>query len=121
MAEQVLRGDRGPQTALLSRCGALSARRRPGQGRPAGAAARPGFARSWTRPPARTGWQLGGKAAGRGPAAASAGIVGWAAGPGVAFPKSWCWGCEPAALVSESFPRFPPGLLALAARRASAW
>src|SRR5262249_61096156 len=50
-----------PRTALLSRCGALSARRRPGQGRLAGAAARPVFARSWTRLPARAGWQLRGK------------------------------------------------------------
>ena len=41
--------------------------------------------------------------------------LGWAAGrrvvagPGVACPKSWCSGCEPAALESESFPGCPPG------------
>ena len=45
------------------------------------------------------------------------------AGPGVAWPKSRCAGCEPAALESESFPGCPPGplvLAAAAARRASA-
>ena len=31
------------------------------------------------------------------------------AGPGVACPKSRCWGCEPVALESESSPRCPPG------------
>src|SRR5215472_8328215 len=36
---------------------ALSSHGRPRRGRPAGAAARPGCARSWTRPPARTRWQ----------------------------------------------------------------
>ncbi len=42
---------RGPPFPLR----ALSARARPGRGRPAGAAARPGCARSLTRAPARTG------------------------------------------------------------------
>ena len=45
-------------------------------------------------------------------------------GPGVAWPKSRCSGCEPAALATESFPGCPPGpsvLAAAAARRASAW
>ena len=43
-------------------------------------------------------------------------------GPGVASPKSWRAGCEPAALESESFPGCPPGpsALAAAAWRASA-
>ena len=36
-------------------------------------------------------------------------------GPGVAWPKSRCLGCEPAALATESFPRCPPGPLAWAA------
>ena len=31
------------------------------------------------------------------------------AGPGVAWPKSRCSGCEPAALATESFPGCPPG------------
>jgi hypothetical protein len=31
------------------------------------------------------------------------------AGPGVAWPKSWRSGCEPAALATESFPACPPG------------
>src|SRR5215470_20365241 len=47
-----------------------------------------------------------------------------ARGPGVAWPKSRCLGCEPAALATESFPGCPPGPLPLAApaaRRASAW
>ena len=45
------------------------------------------------------------------------------AGPGVACPKSWCAGCEPAALETESFPDCPPGPFAsvTAAWRASAW
>jgi hypothetical protein len=45
------------------------------------------------------------------------------AGPGVACPKSWCAGCEPAALDAESFPGCPPGPVtdASAAWRASAW
>jgi hypothetical protein len=30
-------------------------------------------------------------------------------GPGVAWPKSWRSGCEPAALATESFPGCPPG------------
>src|ERR1035438_7776131 len=45
-------------------------------------------------------------------------------GSGVACPKSWRWGCEPAALESESFPGCPPGPFAAAvavACRASAW
>src|SRR4029077_8263238 len=44
-------------------------------------------------------------------------------GPGVACPKSWRAGCEPAALDAESFPGCPPGPLARAAAawRASAW
>src|SRR5690348_13142091 len=45
-------------------------------------------------------------------------------GPGVAWPKSWRPGCEPAALATESFPVCPPGPLTLAAtagRRVSAW
>ena len=54
-----------------------------------------------------------------GPAVVAARIV--VAGPGVACPKSWSAGCEPAALESESFPGCPPGPAAcgaLAARRA---
>jgi hypothetical protein len=45
------------------------------------------------------------------------------AGPGVACPKSWCAGCEPAALDAESFPGCPPGPVteASAACRAPAW
>src|SRR5690349_24534475 len=45
------------------------------------------------------------------------------AGPGVASPKSWRSGCEPAALATESFPACPPGpwVLAAAARAASAF
>ena len=41
----------------------------------------------------------------------------------MAGPKSWCSGCEPAALESESFPGCPPGpfALAVAAWRAPAW
>jgi len=39
----------------------LSARGRSRRGRPAGAAARLGCARSWTRPPARAGWQRRGE------------------------------------------------------------
>jgi len=39
-------------------------------------------------------------------------------GPGVAGPKSWRAGCEPAALDAESFPGCPPGPLA---RAAAAW
>jgi len=42
------------------------------------------------------------------------------AGPGVACPKCRWSGCEPAALDAEWFPGCPPGLLAVAARRASA-
>jgi len=38
-------------------------------------------------------------------------------GPGVAWPKSRCSGCEPAALAAEPFPVCPPGLFALAASR----
>src|ERR1039457_6949122 len=44
-------------------------------------------------------------------------------GPGVAWPKSRCAGCNPAALAAESFPGCPPGppvLAAAAARRAPA-
>src|SRR6266566_340279 len=43
------------------------------------------------------------------------------AGPGVACPKSWRSGCEPAALATETFPACPPGPWALraAARAAS--
>jgi hypothetical protein len=38
------------------------------------------------------------------------GVLGWGVtGPGVACPKSRCWGCEPVALESESLPRCPPG------------
>ena len=37
------------------------------------------------------------------------GVVGLVAGPGVAWPKSWRSGCEPAALATESFPACPPG------------
>ena len=47
--------------ALLFPLRGLSARGRPRRGRPAGAAARPGCARSWTRLPARAGWQRRGK------------------------------------------------------------
>jgi hypothetical protein len=54
---------------LLSRCGALPALWWPRRGRPAGAAARPGCARSWTRPLARTGWQRRGKGAASQPGA----------------------------------------------------
>src|SRR5215467_13450588 len=45
------------------------------------------------------------------------------AGPGVAWPKSWCSGCEPAALATESFPGCPPGPVALTAMalRVPAW
>ena len=45
------------------------------------------------------------------------------AGSGVACPKSWRAGCEPAALDAESFPGCPPGPVteASAACRASAW
>ena len=44
-------------------------------------------------------------------------------GPGVASPKSWRSGCEPATLETEPFPLCPPGptlalLLASATRRA---
>jgi hypothetical protein len=39
------------------------------------------------------------------------GIVRLVAGPGVAQPKSWCLGCEPAARAMESFPCCPPVLL----------
>jgi hypothetical protein len=44
-------------------------------------------------------------------------------GPGVACPKSWRAGCEPAALDAESFPGCPPGPLteACVAWRASSW
>src|ERR1700722_4880483 len=44
-------------------------------------------------------------------------------GPGVAWPKSWCSGCNPAALATESFPGCPPGSWALlmAARAASSF
>src|ERR1019366_9815975 len=45
-------------------------------------------------------------------------------GPGVAWPKSRCPGCEPAALAAESFPGCPPGPLSLAAAaapRAAPW
>jgi putative ABC transport system permease protein len=44
-------------------------------------------------------------------------------GPGVAWPKSRCSGCKPAALAAESFPGCPPGPSGLAAAgwRASAW
>jgi hypothetical protein len=45
-------------------------------------------------------------------------------GPGVAWPKSRCAGCEPAALATESFPVCPPGPFTLGAAvpcRASAW
>src|SRR5215472_13371713 len=45
---------------------ALSARSRPRRGRPAGAAARPGCARSWTQPLARARWQLRGNGSGGG-------------------------------------------------------
>ena len=37
-------------------------------------------------------------------------------GPGVAWPKSRCLGCEPAALATESFPVALPGSLACARR-----
>ena len=37
-------------------------------------------------------------------------------GPGVASPKSWRSGCEPAALESEPFPGSPPGPFARAWR-----
>src|SRR5205823_14066214 len=42
-------------------------------------------------------------------------------GPGVAWPKSRCSGCNPAALATESFPWCPPGPCSLlaAARAAS--
>jgi hypothetical protein len=39
-----------------------------------------------------------------------AGIGSVVPGPGVAWPKSRCLGCEPAALATESFPCCPPGL-----------
>src|SRR5262249_6233784 len=43
-------------------------------------------------------------------------------GPGVAWPKGRCSGCEPAAQATESFPVCPPGLFPLAAAPwASAW
>jgi len=32
-----------------------------------------------------------------------------AAGPGVACPKSWRWGCEPVTLETEPFPLCPLG------------
>ena len=57
----------------------LSARGRPRRGRPAGAAVRPGCARSLTRPPARTGWQRRGNGSSGGRRLVS--------GPGVADPK----------------------------------
>src|SRR5580693_6858299 len=44
----------------------LSARGRPRRGRPAGAAALPGCARSWTRLLARTRWQRRGKGSSKG-------------------------------------------------------
>ena len=40
------------------------------------------------------------------------------AGPGVAWPKSWRSGCEPAALATESFPACPPGPRAVRAASA---
>jgi SAM-dependent methyltransferase len=40
------------------------------------------------------------------------------AGPGVAWPKSWRSGCEPAALATESFPACPPGPWAVRAASA---
>ena len=43
------------------------------------------------------------------------------AGPGVAWPKSRCTGCEPAALATESFPGALPGRYPAAARAASAF
>jgi hypothetical protein len=50
-----------------------------------------------------------------------AAVVVWWRDPGVAFPKSRCPGCKPAALESEPFPGCPPGFPArAAARRASA-
>jgi hypothetical protein len=52
------------------------------------------------------------------------GVVGLLPGPGVAWPKSRCAGCEPAALATESFPVCPPGPFTLDAAvpcRASAW
>ena len=42
-------------------------------------------------------------------------------GPGVAWPKSRCSGCKPAALATEPFPGCPPGPRVLTARRASAF
>src|SRR5215471_8242730 len=72
-----------------------------------GGAARPGLARSLTRPSARTRWQRRGKGS-------RSGVCCWGrrlvAGLGVAYPKSRCWGCKPATLVSEPFPRCPPRL-----------
>src|SRR3984885_8162951 len=44
-------------------------------------------------------------------------VVGWWRDPGVACPKSRRLGCEPAALVAESFPCCPPGSSARAAAR----
>src|SRR5260370_28608699 len=41
------------------------------------------------------------------------GAVGWEPGPGAAWPKSRCLGCEPAALATESFPCCLFGGLAL--------
>jgi hypothetical protein len=38
-------------------------------------------------------------------------MAGWWQGPGVAWPKSRCLGCEPATRAVESFPCCPPGLL----------
>jgi hypothetical protein len=67
-------------------------------------------------------WVFPGIGFGGVPAVVAARIV--VPGPGVACPKSWSAGCEPAALESESFPGCPPGpaaCVALAARRASAW
>jgi SAM-dependent methyltransferase len=40
------------------------------------------------------------------------------AGPGVAWPKSWRSGCEPAALATETFPACPPGPWAVRAASA---
>ena len=50
---------------------------------------------------------------------AGIGVLGWVmAGPGSGLSEESVWGCEPAALESESFPRCPPGpvLAPLAAR-----
>ena len=52
--------------------------------------------------------------------AAGSGVLGWRlADPGSDLSEELVWGCEPAALESETFPRCPPGPVPVPVTRSS--